>query len=158
MPSGIHPFAKPRHRLKSTMTKLTAVDWGRGIEENQVPARKLIPVLPHHCSDRAQEPRTDTGGRGDGNINVSFIRAPHPASAAVWKHNCNENSIDRSCFLLDKLHCFSAFQLFGRQLWRAKMKPLETQSSVVHHNQQTLDQLQPQTEPSAEPDAQDFRH
>lgn len=65
MASGIPPPppAKPRHCLKSTMTKLTAADWGRGIEENQVPAHKLIPALPHHRSDRTQEPRTDTGGR-----------------------------------------------------------------------------------------------
>lgn len=37
------------------MTKLTAVDWGRGIEENQVPVRALIPVLPHHHGDRTRE-------------------------------------------------------------------------------------------------------
>lgn len=103
-PSPLH--SKTRHRLKSTMTKWTAVDWGRGIEENQVPVHKLIPALPHHCSDKPLELSTDTGGRGDGNINASFIWAPHPASTAVWKHNCNENPIDWSRFLLDKLHCF----------------------------------------------------
>lgn len=70
MPSGAplpsSPPAKPRQRLKSTMTKLTAVDWGRGIEENQVPVHALIPVLPYHHGDRTREWGTDTGGEGMG--------------------------------------------------------------------------------------------
>lgn len=129
MPSGIFsPPGKPRHRLKSTMTKLTAVDWGRGIEENQVPAHTLVPALPHHRSDRTLEPRTDTGGRRDGNVNVSFIRAPHPASTAVWKHNCNENPIDRSRFLLDKLHCFLCLSV----VWKAYVKSTdETPGDII---------------------------
>lgn len=118
MPSGIPPSAKARHRLKSTMTKRTAVDWGRGIEESRVPVHKLIPALPHHRSDRPQEQRTDAGGSRDGNVNASFIWAPHPASTAVWKHNCNENPIDRSRFLLDKLHCFLCLSI----AWKANVK------------------------------------
>lgn len=108
-----HP-ANPRHRLKSTMTKWTAVDWRRGTEESQVPEHGLIPRLPHHCSDKPREQRTDTGSREDENINASFICALQPASTAVWKHNCNENPIDWRRFLLDKLQRFPGFQLAER--------------------------------------------
>lgn len=102
------PNAEPWHGLKSTMTKLTAVDWGRGIEENQVPAHILIPALPYHRSDRTPEPRTDTGTAGVwGGTNVSFSTAKHPASAAVWKHNSNENPIDRRCFPFRQIVLFS---------------------------------------------------
>lgn len=48
------------------MTKLTAVDWGRGIEENQVPVRAVILALPHHHGDRTREWGADTGGEGMG--------------------------------------------------------------------------------------------
>lgn len=112
------PTAEPQHRLKSTMTNLTAVDWGPGIQEIQVRVHKLIPARRHHRCDRTREPGTDTRGRGDGNVNVSFIRAPQPAPAAVWKHNCNGNSIDPSRFLLDKLHCFLRLSI----AWRANAK------------------------------------
>lgn len=90
------------------------------------------------------------GGREDLNVNVSFIRAPHPASTAVWKHNCNENPIDPSRFLSDKLHCFLRLSVFGRQMQRAKMKALGTSSSTFHHDRQTLHQFWLRIKPSAE--------
>lgn len=57
------PLAKPRHRLKSTATKQTAVNWESGIEENRVPAHAPVPVLPHHHNDSASKSET-VAGRG----------------------------------------------------------------------------------------------
>lgn len=107
-PSGVCPPApaKPRHRLKSTMTKLTAVDWGRGIEENQVPAYKLIPAFPHHCCDRTREPRSDTGGKEGTGTLMYHSSALRTLPLLQYENITNENPIDRSRFLLDKLQCF----------------------------------------------------
>lgn len=42
-----------------------------------------------------------------GKPNVSFSRAKRPSSAAVWKHNCNENPIDRRSFPFRQIATFS---------------------------------------------------
>lgn len=47
------------------------------------------------------------GGGGMGHANVSFSRAKHTASDAVWKHNCNENPIDRRSFPFRQIAMFS---------------------------------------------------
>lgn len=87
------------------MTKLTAVDWGRGIEENQVPAHKLIPALPYHRSDRTREPRTDTEGGGWGMLMSHSAELSAPPSL-LYEKITNENPIDRCSFPFRQIACF----------------------------------------------------
>lgn len=57
------------------------------------------------------------GGGGElGKPNVSFSRAKRPSSAAVWKHNCNENPIDRRSVPFRQI---ATFFLCHSVVWRA---------------------------------------
>lgn len=64
------------------------------------------PVSSQWQDSRAKDWHRDGGGRGGG-TNVSCSTAKHLASAAVWKHNSNENPIDRRCFPFRQIVLFS---------------------------------------------------
>lgn len=125
------------------MTKLTAVDWGRGIEENQVPAHILIPALPYHRSDRTREPRTDTGtARGGGALMYHSAELSTLPPLQYENITVMKKLLIAVAFPLDKLHCFLCHPV----VWTARKKPPETSSSMFHHDGQTLCQLLLNTE------------
>ena len=106
------------------------------------PGAQTHPSAPESLQWQASG-AADWHGWGDGNINASFSRAPHPASAAVWKHNCNENPIDWSRFLLDKLHCFPCLSIGRKANVKSKrMKALKTSLSTLRADRQSQYQLQ----------------
>lgn len=104
------------------MTKLTAVDWGRGIEENQVPAHILIPALPYHRSDRTREPRTDTEVGGSwGNLMSHSAELSTPPPLQYENITVMKILLIAVAFPLDKLQrFFSAIQLFGEPRWNPR--------------------------------------
>lgn len=111
------PTANPGHCLKSAMIRQTAVDWTLHWGESG-PSAQTHPDAPASSQWQALQADDWEGGREreSSDVNVSFIRAPRPAPPAVWKHNCNENPIDCSRFLSDKLHCFLSLSVLGRRM------------------------------------------